>query len=176
MKISKTKVTLVADLKSLPKAKEYANEEKTPIRIKKVLGDELYEETEAFIAEFDNPMAANYARSHKMLSHAMDENLASSITIYLDKMFDRPAVVLFPTNDVIYMAGSREYSLSRLNHAARRDLEYQMKRRAKIIQDYNIQRQTANQERKARAAEAHAKMQEIKAQRAAMIAKSDKIK
>ena len=62
----------------------------------------------------------------------MGEKMASTIVEYLDKETGRPVLMLVPTTCHIFDGYENNY-MERLNHASRRDLEYQMRKREMLI-------------------------------------------
>lgn len=67
----------------------------------------------------------------------MGQKLASTVVEYLDKETNKPVLILFPTTCHIFKEYSKNY-MSRLNHASRRDLEYEMQKRSRLIESMLI--------------------------------------
>lgn len=86
--------------------------------------------------EFPNPGASIMSQKFDTLKDIMGERLASTIVEYLDKETNEPVVLLYPTNHISYKANQKDY-LSRLNHASRKDLKYQLEIRQKFLEKLN---------------------------------------
>lgn len=84
---------------------------------------------------FPNPGASDMQMEYKFLEPYMGEKMASTIVEYLDKETGRPVLMLFPTTCHIFDGYENNY-MERLNHASRRDLEYQINIRQRMIDAY----------------------------------------
>lgn len=81
---------------------------------------------------FPNPGALHMQMEYKFLEPYMGEKMASTIVEYLDKETGKPVLMLFPTTCYIFDGYENNY-MEHLNHASRRDLQYQMHKRELLI-------------------------------------------
>lgn len=87
------------------------------------------------LTDFPNPFAYRMVCAYKDLAPLMGKELAGTIVVYGDKTNrENACVMLFPTNEVAVYGPD---AMSRLNHASRRDLKYQMAKRQKYIDMLN---------------------------------------
>lgn len=84
------------------------------------------------LIDFPNPGAYNMVRAYNCLYTVMGK-LAATIVVYRDKSDKSACIILFPTNEVMFCGKDFESAKDRLNHASRRDLEYQMAKRQNYI-------------------------------------------
>lgn len=84
--------------------------------------------------DFPNPGAHNMVMEYKALKPYMG-TLSTTIVEYLDKETGKPVIQLYPTSAHVFDGYESNY-MSRLNHASRRDLNYQIKIRQQMIDAY----------------------------------------
>lgn len=94
--------------------------------------------------QFPKTGIMNLLNGHEHLKTVMGEELSCTIVEYLDKNTSEPILLLFPTNDIMGIFKSEEI-LSKLNHASRQDLKYQMSRREKYL---NLLRHKTHEQQK----------------------------
>lgn len=63
--------------------------------------------------------------------------LAQTIIEYLDKDTNETVAILFPTNEIMCREDYPDFE-KRLNHASRKDLQYQMKLREKYLKRIKV--------------------------------------
>lgn len=106
----------------------------TPLAVIEINGQKVQDETDwSKCKEFPNPGAYVMAQTFEPLKDIMGERLASTIVEYLDKETKEPVVLLYPTNHISYKTNQKDY-LSRLNHASRKDLKYQLEIRQRFLE------------------------------------------
>lgn len=81
--------------------------------------------------KFPNPNTYNMIAEYPQLEPTMGK-LSCTIVEYLDKDNGRPVLKLFPSTIYIHNGYEKDY-MTHLNHASRRDLEYQIQLRARLI-------------------------------------------
>ena len=84
---------------------------------------------------FPNPCANEMAVHHEQIAKSMGEKIATTIIEYLDKETNKPVIQLYPTTFYIFEDYKKDY-LSHLNHATRRNFEYELRKRHQI---HNLQ-------------------------------------
>lgn len=105
----------------------------TPLAVVEINGKSLEQKTGWLNSlDFPNPGAIDMIKSFKVLEPVMGKKLASTIVEYLDKETGEPVAMLFPTNDIMYREDLPDF-LNRLNHMSRKDLHYQMMKRARYL-------------------------------------------
>lgn len=82
---------------------------------------------------FPNPGAVRMGVNFELLRSVMGKKMATTIIEYLDKETNKPVVTLFPTYIHIHPEYTNGY-LKHLNHASRKDLNYQIQLRFKALQ------------------------------------------
>lgn len=108
--------------------KTYDSKHNIAIPVQKINGKPVTDTT----MQFPTPGIMNLLNGHEHLKTVMGEELSCTIVEYLDKNTSEPILLLFPTNDIMGIFKSEEI-LSKLNHASRQDLKYQMSRREKYL-------------------------------------------
>ena len=78
---------------------------------------------------FPNPCAYDMAVTYELSE--MGSKIASTIIEYLDKDTNEPVVQLYPSS--YYVFNDNADFLSRLNHASKRDFQYELEKRMQII-------------------------------------------
>ena len=109
----------------------------TKLAVAKLDGKDVRDKNSAFhqLTDFPNPFAYRMVCAYDALSKVMGKELAGTIVVYGDKTNrDDACVILFPTNEIAQFGKD---GLSKLNHASRRDLKYQMAKRQKYIDMLN---------------------------------------
>lgn len=103
----------------------------TPLAVVKKNGIKI--ENDGWIAAtpFPNPGASEMRENFKSLKSNIGEKMATTIIEYLDMKTGTPVVTVFPTYVHIHDGYEENYQ-EHLNHASRKDLDYQimMRRRA----------------------------------------------
>lgn len=84
--------------------------------------------------QFPNPAATEMARNYPILREIMGEKLSTTIIEYLDKDTNTPILQLYPNMVIIFDEREQDFK-SRLNHASRRDFEYQLELRKKFFEN-----------------------------------------
>lgn len=83
------------------------------------------------ILHFPNPCAYEMTINYKNFESVMGK-LAKTIVEYLDKETNESIAMLFPTNEIMCREDYPDFE-KRLNHASRKDLQYQMRLREKFL-------------------------------------------
>ncbi len=105
----------------------------TKLTVAKLDGKDVRDKNQ--LTDFPNPFAYRMVCFYDVLSKVMGKELAGTIVVYGDKANrDDACVILFPTNEIAQFGKD---GLSKLNHASRRDLKYQMAKRQKYIDMLN---------------------------------------
>ncbi len=106
-------------------ARYFGESDATPLQIVSINGQNV-ENSDAWARAipFPNPATHNMVTSFAQLKTTMGEKLASTIIEYLDKDTFEPAILLFPTGEIVYDWRRPDF-IYRLNHASRRDLQWQ---------------------------------------------------
>ena len=90
--------------------------------------------------EFPNPCASTMVKERKLLADILGPKISHQIIEYLDKDTGQPIVQVYP--DIVYIFDKYEQDyLTRLNHATRQDLQYQIALRRNLINEYMKRRQ-----------------------------------
>lgn len=126
-----TYVLKISGLQSMPGI--FAMCKSTPLPVIVKNGQQTQSESDWMAAtSFPNPGALHMQMEYKFLEPYMGEKMASTIVEYLDKETGRPVLMLFPTTCHIFDGYENNY-MEHLNHASRRDLQYQMHKRGLLI-------------------------------------------
>ena len=80
---------------------------------------------------FPNPAAQDMARSYKDFKPVMGD-LAATVVEYLDKDSGQPVVQVYPNMVFVFDGYERDFK-QHLNHASRRDFDYQLQRRQQLL-------------------------------------------
>lgn len=109
----------------------------TPLVIKKKNGTEITQSGTWDVAtDFPNPGALEMGVNFKSLKNQIGEKMATTIIEYLDKETNRPVVTLFPTYLYIHDGYDNNFH-THLNHASRKDLQYQITMRRNALAQCN---------------------------------------
>lgn len=110
----------------------------TPLVIAKKNGTEMQQSNSGWDAAtpFHNPGACTMGMHFKPLKEHIGEKLATTVIEYLDKETNQPVVTLFPTIAHVHDGYENDYE-QHLNHASRKDLQYQIMLRRKAFEKAN---------------------------------------
>lgn len=86
------------------------------------------------LTQFPNPGAYYMAEQRHTLPQIMGEKMATTIIEYLDKETNKPVATIFPTYVHIHDGYEKDFN-KHLNHATRKDLEYQILIRRKAFEN-----------------------------------------
>lgn len=124
----KKKYTYVVNYKSPEFYKSQRFDDELSLEVVEINGKAIpHNAGKIHLESFPNPSAFKMLESHEMLKSVMGTRLASTIVEYLDKETYEIVAILFPT-EVMYSSEHPNF-MDRLNHATKRDLRYQIKRR-----------------------------------------------
>ena len=85
---------------------------------------------------FPNPYACEMAAHYPHIREIFGEKVSTTIIEYLDKETGQPVAQIYPHLLHVF-DGFEDNFMERLNHASRRDLEYQVALRKKLAARYN---------------------------------------
>ena len=134
-KTSKKKNTYIIQLEKLFAQPELFDLcQSTPLIVVRKNGAETQNARCGFMSAtaFPNPGASEMVAKFKALKPVMQET-ASTIIEYLDKETGAPVIQLFPTHIQIF-EGFADNWYERLNHASRRDFDFQLAKRNKALE------------------------------------------
>ena len=131
--------------------KRYATRKDTPLPLKSINGDEIYNNTRPIYsgsglyrcARFPTPFAIRMVEKEIHFIRVFGTEISKQIIEYLDKATGEPVVQVYPDSVHIF-DGYEENYMSHLNHATRRDLEKQIALRERLINEF-IAKQNQNQ-------------------------------
>lgn len=132
----KKKNTYIVTFNTMSDATLFELCKSTPLPIIEINGKEQ-DISSGFICciQFPNPCATQMTRSHEIMRTILGDKTSSTIIEYLDKETGAPVVQVYPESWYVFDKYETNY-MSRLNHASRRDLKYQLKLREQKINDY----------------------------------------
>lgn len=104
----------------------------TPLVVVKKNGTVIKQSGWDVTTEFPNPGALEMGMHFKPLKDHIGEKMATTIIEYLDKETNRPVVTLFPTYLYIHDGYDNNFHMH-LNHASRKDLQYQITMRRNAL-------------------------------------------
>lgn len=107
--------------------------EKIALQAKKINGQSMQGAWKK-LTPFPNPGAYEMAAQREDLFPIMGEKMATTIIEYLDKETNKPVITLFPTYVHIHDGYEKNYQ-ERLNHASRKDLNYQIMMRQRALKN-----------------------------------------
>ncbi len=109
----------------------------TPLAIIKQNGKKMNEESGWLgCTPFPNPYACEMAAHYPHIREIFGEKVSTTIIEYLDKETGQPVAQIYPHLLHVF-DGFEDNFMERLNHASRRDLEYQVALRKKLAAIYN---------------------------------------
>lgn len=129
----KKKNTYVIKLSSLVDYSVFGMCKNTPLAVIEKNGQSVQNAPSGWLqcTQFPNPCALYLTTEYNLLKTTMGKKAATVIE-YLDKDTGAPVLMLFPQTIHVFDGYENDYK-SHLNHASRRDLEYQMALRSQLI-------------------------------------------
>ncbi|MDE6481833.1 MAG: hypothetical protein K2L25_03390 [Alphaproteobacteria bacterium] len=131
--MAKKKNTYSIKFKHLVNYRMFELSDSTPLVVAKKNGTEI-KQTGVWdvTTEFPNPGAIDMGLNFEPLKNQIGEKMATTIIEYLDKETNRPVVTVFPTYLYIHNGYDNNFH-THLNHATRKDLQYQITMRRNAL-------------------------------------------